>query len=92
MPIEVVDKRKLHLSNIIITNQISRTEAMDIIKQEPYNENDIKNDINYFLKKLNWDNEKLNQYLNEKEIPHHLYGSEKKLWIFFTKLFKLFNS
>ena len=87
-----VDKRKLHLSNLIITNQISRIEAVEIMKQEPYNENDIKNDINYFLKKLNWDNEKLNQYLNEKEIPHYLYGSEKNLWIFFTKLFKLFNS
>ena len=86
-----VDKRKLHLSNLIITNQITRDEALKIIKQPAYDLKNIHNDIEYFLKKMEWSKVKFDKYLKEKEIPHRYYGSEIKLWNVFAFLFKYYN-
>lgn len=84
-----IDKRRLHLSNLIITNQLSKDMALKIIGKPPYKEIDIKNDINYFLKKMDWTKKDLEIYLNEKEISHEFYGSEIKLWRFFTTIFSI---
>jgi len=76
-----VDKRKLHLSNLIMSNQISRTEALKIIQQPCYPDiHEERKDLEYFLKKIKWDKEKLNEYISQKEIYHNFYGSEKHLW------------
>ena len=39
-----------------------------------------KDDIKYFLKKMNWDEEMLHNYINKPEIPHTKYKSEVYLW------------
>ena len=61
------------------------------IDEKLYSENDIQNDIDYFLKKMGWTRDTLNNYLNEIEVPHNYYGSEKNLWILFTNLFKFYK-
>ena len=81
-----VDKRKLHLSNLIITNQISRNEAKKILNKTPYNEFDLENDLNYFIKKMNWNKEIFHNYINTKEIKHSEYPSELSFW---NKILKL---
>ncbi len=86
-----VDKRKLHLSNLIMTNQITRNKALKVIDLPAYDLNNIENDIEYFLKKMEWTREHLDNYLQKKEISHKYYGSEIKLWKFFTFLFNLYN-
>jgi N-acetyl sugar amidotransferase len=76
-----IDKRKLHLSTLVLTNQIKRDEAIDILRDIPYPSlNDLENDKIYFLKKIGWNDEKLEKYLKEPGIPHDFYKSEKKLW------------
>jgi hypothetical protein len=76
-----IDKRKLHLSTLLLTGQLTRTEAVDILKEIPYPTlNDLDNDKNYFLKKIGWDDNQLDIYLKQPGIPHDYYKSEKKLW------------
>jgi len=85
-----VDKRKLHLSNLIITDQMTRKEALRLMQQSSYpSEKDEQIDIKYFLKKMDWDISNLNEYLNRPEIPHDKYKSEIKRWKFLKKTYLL---
>lgn len=87
-----VDKRKLHLSTLIITNQITRDESLKILKESPYpNEDYLEKDIRYFLKKMKWSRDMLNQYIKDDEVLHDNYNSEKKLWIFLARIYKIKN-
>lgn len=77
-----VDKRKLHLSNLVITKQMERSEGLKILQNKSYDSFNLENDIEYFLKKMKWEESALNDYIASKPIPHDNYGSEKKLWDF----------
>ena len=85
-----VDKRKLHLSNLIISNEITREQALRILQQETYlSPEDEKRDIKYFIKKMNWTYNDLENYLLKPEKNHSIYGTERNLW---EKLKKIYQS
>jgi N-acetyl sugar amidotransferase len=48
------DKRRAHLSSLIVSGQISRDNALDIMKENVYSEIEIGNDLEYVAKKLDW--------------------------------------
>ncbi len=76
-----VDKRKNHLSTLILTGQMKKEEAEKLLMEIPYpSEQELIDDIEYFLKKMKWTKDDLMEYLNRPEKPHTLYGSEKGLW------------
>ncbi len=77
-----IDKRKLHLSTLIMTGQISRGEAIDVLAKKPYSDKDYKQDKKYFLKKMSWNEEDFNKYISRSEKSHERYKSEKNLWNF----------
>jgi N-acetyl sugar amidotransferase len=86
-----VDKRKLHLSTLIISGQISKEEALKQMngKYAYPSERELQDDIEYFLKKMRWTKEQLQEYLKRPEKPHTLYGSEVKLWKFCQGIYHL---
>ena len=87
-----VDKRKLHLSNLIMTNEITRDQALRIIQQPTYPSiYDEKKDIRYFKKKMNWNDKDLKNYLSKEEKNHSIYGTEKPLWERLLKIYKSSN-
>ncbi len=47
-----IDKRKAHLSNLICSNQMTRTEALEEIKKPGYEEATLRSDYEFVLKKL----------------------------------------
>ena len=47
-----IDKRRMHLSALISTGQITRDQAMKEIEKELYPETELNEDITYLLKKL----------------------------------------
>lgn len=74
----LVDKRRLHLSTLIISNQMSRVDAIEILKGTPYIlESELNSDVKYFLKKMNWELNNLEAYLDRPEVAHSHFGSEK---------------
>lgn len=88
-----VDKRKIHLSNLIITNQLTRDQAIEILSDDPYsNEKNLQEDMDYFLKKFNWTKKQLDDYLAQPQISHDNYRTEYKLFENFTFLYRKLRS
>ncbi len=87
-----IDKRKLHLSTLIATGQMSREEAIRMLAEIPYpSQADLDSDRQYFLKKMNWSDDQLSGYLNRPEVKHSVYGSELGLWKTMAKIYKTFK-
>ena len=76
-----VDKRKLHLSTLIMSGQLTRNAAKVMMEQSPYpNQCDLLDDTDYFIRKMGWSMDDLKQYLARPEQRHDRYKSE--LWKF----------
>lgn len=72
-----VDKRRLHLSTLICSGQMTRQEAKTLLEHSPYpDEDDLKSDIDYFLKKMKWSDQDLKNYLERPQRPHNSFASE----------------
>lgn len=88
------DKRRAHLSSLIVTKQLDRKEALEILKMPHYkNEIDQENEINYICKKLNFTREEFDALM--KVYPEDNFKSDKtfgeKLDILSKYLSKIFN-
>lgn len=81
-----VDKRLLHLGTLVASGQMSREVALEMLSGIPYpSEKDLVDDKTYFLKKMNWSEEKLNAYIARPEVRHDVYRSEKFLFSYLLK-------
>jgi len=88
-----VDKRRLHLSTLIISGQIDRDTALRDLAGIPYpNEEDLEADIQYFLKKMGWRPEQLADYIDRPPVPHDRYPSERSRFKFLAALYRQFFS
>lgn len=75
------DKRKVHLSSLVMTGQMPREDALVILQQSPYPDRDLEQeDRGFVIKKLGWSEEDFEDYLRKPAIPHESYGSE--VWIY----------
>ncbi len=84
-----VDKRKLHLSTLIISGQMTRDEALAILEESPYTDEDqMRADYAFVLKKLGFTEDEFKEYLSTPETPHSRYGSERWLWDGLNKIRK----
>ena len=76
-----VDKRKLHLSTLVVNGFMSREDALKDLQRIPYpSEIELNEDKEYFLKKMEWSLEELNLYLKRKRKEHDFYPSSKLYW------------
>jgi N-acetyl sugar amidotransferase len=48
------DKRRAHLSSLVISGQMTRDEALEAMKINVYTESEINDDLEYVAKKLDW--------------------------------------
>jgi N-acetyl sugar amidotransferase len=75
-----VDKRKAHLSTLVITGQLTRDKAELLLANSPYeNEFELKKDKKYFLKKMRWTEKDLEEYIARAPRSHRDFPSEEKL-------------
>ncbi|NVJ98901.1 MAG: N-acetyl sugar amidotransferase [Alphaproteobacteria bacterium] len=88
-----VDKRRVHFSTLIAAGQMKREDAMANMEKIAYpSQKDLDADIQYFLKKMNWSEQQLKDYLAAPPRLHADYPSEAPLYEFFKKVyFKLFR-
>ena len=85
-----IDKRILHLSTLIVTNQITRDEAISLLKNSPYvSKDNLQEDIDFFLKKMDWNLSTLQDYLNRSPIPHTYYPNSFILYNVLLKIYKI---
>jgi N-acetyl sugar amidotransferase len=84
-----VDKRKPHLSSLIMNGEISRDEALHQAQGIAYpSEKDMESDRLYFIKKMGWSEEKFDDYMRRPEKPHDAYPSEAA---FYRRLLALYR-
>ena len=76
-----IDKRKLHLSNLVVTGQMERTDAVIELERIPYPSiSELNSDKRYFIKKMEWSEQDLDDYMQRPAISHSTYLSELNLW------------
>lgn len=76
-----VDMRKVDFSNLIVSGQMPRSQALTALAADPYpSPTDLEADIAYFLKKLGWRRDQWDEYLARPERPHAEFGSEMRLY------------
>jgi N-acetyl sugar amidotransferase len=76
-----VDKRRFHLSALIMSKQMTRDDALQALCGIPYaSERALAEDKEYFLKKMGWTREQLDDYIHRPPQPHTNYASEKRLY------------
>lgn len=75
-----VDKRRVHLSTLVMTHQLTREEALMDLERIPYpTQTEMDQDVAYFKKKMQWSDEDLDLYLKRPERQHTEFGSEVSL-------------
>ena len=85
-----VDKRRLHLSSLICSGQMTREQALIHLKHNPYpDEDDLADDIDYFLKKMGWKNKDLENYLSRPKRSHDEFDSEVSRFDSFRKIYQM---
>jgi N-acetyl sugar amidotransferase len=75
------DVRKVQYSSLILTGQMSRSEALENLKQPPYDDSTIKQDIEFVANKLGISIEELNSYLALPLKSYRDYRSQR--WIYY---------
>ena len=83
-----IDKRISHLSALVVSGQLDRDSAKELLGQDPYTSSaNLEVDRNYFLKKMGWTTDDLDRYLKRPMRLHSSYRSEKKYFYFLYKSF-----
>lgn len=67
------DKRKCHFSSLILTEQLDRKEALDIISKPPYDEKQALEDLEYVAKKLGVTKEEFIDIMNQSNKTYEDY-------------------
>lgn len=62
------EKRKAHLSSLIVAGQITREEAMEELVKPLYEEKELRRDTEYFLEKMQITQEEFDEIMNAS--PH----------------------
>jgi len=76
-----VDKRRVHFSSLIISNQMTREQAMEGLKGMPYpSEEALEADKTYFVKKMGWTRAQLDDYIRRPAKAHSDFPSESGLF------------
>jgi len=87
-----IDYRRATLSSQICSNEISREQALTILKTKPYNEETIKSDKEYISKKLNISLDELEKIINYPAKWFYDYPNEnKKLNLIYNIYLKIFK-
>ena len=66
-----IDKRKITFSALILNGEMSREEALGLLDKKPYDQEQIKSDIDYICKKLDFTREEFETIFNAKK--HYFY-------------------
>lgn len=84
-----VDKRKVHLGTLVASGQMTREDALKGLEGIPYpTQQEMEADISYFLKKMGWTKQQLDDYISRPEVSHASYSTEEPLFRFFANIYK----
>ncbi len=74
-----IDKRRAHLSSLIVSDQITRSEALQEIMKKPMNDIEERNTISFVARKLHISINQLENYMGMPEASHRNYPNDEYL-------------
>lgn len=74
------DKRRPHLSSMILSGQITRDDALARLDEEIYDPADLEQDITYFSKKLRITREEFNEFLDAPLRSHSEFRTQARAY------------
>lgn len=85
------DKRKAHLSSLILAGHMTRDNALNELRLPPYNENEIEEDKNYIAKKLGVSVQEFEGFMKLPLKTYKDYPSNENLIKFIQRLGKVYK-
>lgn len=85
------DKRRAHLSSLIISGQITRDDALNMMMEEMYSDNEIAYDLEYVAKKLDWSIDDFKRIISLPPNRHDDFSSNEYIFNIGTKAKKYIN-
>jgi N-acetyl sugar amidotransferase len=73
------DKRRAYLSSLILTNQMTREEALELIAKPELDEQTMENEFEYVAKKLDWSVSEFKEIFNGENKSFRDYKNNFKL-------------
>jgi N-acetyl sugar amidotransferase len=75
------DKRRVHLSSLVVSGQMPRADAMKLLETPPYPDaQQEEQDRTFVMKKLGFTEASFREYMAAPAVAHEVYGSETWLW------------
>jgi N-acetyl sugar amidotransferase len=85
-----IDKRKAHLSNLILSGQLTREEALQELQQPPYSHDHQMEDLEYVKKKLGFTDSQWQEIMHAPPVSHEAFATDMKgLHQFLYKVFRM---
>ena len=86
-----IDKRKGHLSALVLTGILDRDEALELLSEIPYaSAIELERDRSYVLDKLGMSSEELDDYIRRPRVEHDFYPSEVNFWRMLSRVKRRF--
>ena len=87
-----IDKRKAHLSSLIVSGQILREDALSELNKPTYPLSEQESDKLYIIKKLNLSNKEFENIMEQPVISHDTFGydNQKLISRIYTRLVNLY--
>ena len=76
------------MSNLILTDQLSRSKALKILEEDPYpSKEQFKTDYQFVLKKFDMSEDEFENYLRERRVDHSAFPNSKRTWDQLKKIY-----
>lgn len=85
------DVRKVQYSSLILTNQMTREQALEKLKQPPYDESTIHQDFEFIANKLGITERELQTYFDAPNKTYKDYASQENIYKIGARVFKFFG-
>ena len=82
------DTRKVQYSSLIVTGQMSREEALELLKKPAYNPKTLEDDIEYIANKLDIETSKLMGYFHAPNKTYKDYKNQQYIYNFGAKVLR----
>lgn len=83
------DTRRVQLSSLILTDQMTREEALELLCRPPYDEETIHQEFEYVATKLGITVEELQGYMDAPNKSYRDYKSQETIYMFGAKIMRL---
>lgn len=89
LPKHGYDKRRPHLSSLIVSGQMSRDAALQILSEDLYPADELEKDLNYVSSKLGISRSELDRFIDQPMRDHREFSNQEFVYSVMKRLQKI---